>query len=260
MCMFCNPLTSMLRIPAACNGIYGYKPSLGIVPFIGYAASGWTGVNTGIPAVCGPMGRSMRDLVLFTETVRSHKPWEFDPAVIEGVMEFPLPPSLLERKPIVGILHHSDVMPHPPVRRAMRDAKAKLEAAGFETRDFTPSCPSFLDIRHVSRQLFTVDGFSYPKRELAKAGEPVVPSVAKLGYWEIPRKTHEEVWAWNTKKGAIQKAMLDAWQKLGIDVLITPVGPHTAVKAGDWTIDLYTVAWNVTDVSHPTWIRRFKPC
>lgn len=212
---------------------------------IGYAASGWTGVNTGIPAVLGPMGQSVRDLTLFTKVARASQPWKFDPAIIPGIMEAPFPEPT--RKPIIGILGQSGLTPHPPVRRAIREAKAKLQAAGYETRDFDPLCPNFHELRQITRQLFTIDGLSYPKLELARAGEPVVPSVPKIGFWQLPRKSHEEVWELNTKKGALQKKMLDAWQHLEIDLLITPAGPHTALTPGDWINDMYTVVWNAMD-------------
>ncbi|KAL3461773.1 amidase signature domain-containing protein [Aspergillus heterothallicus] len=235
-----------IRLPAAFNGVYGYKPSVGILPFIGYAASGWTGVNTGIPAVLGPIAHSIRDMKLLTEAIRAAEPWLFDPAVIPGAMEHPLPP-LPTKKPTIGILTQSGVTPHPPVLRAIASAKHTLEAAGYDTRDFTPLCPSFATIREISAQLFTVDGASYPRRELARAGEPVVDSVVKFGFWDMPRKTHEEMWAWNTKKGEMQKRMLDAWQELGIDVLVCPAAPHAAIPPEETTKELYTVVWNAVD-------------
>lgn len=232
------------RLPASFNGIYGYKPSAGVLPFIGYAASGWTGVNAGIPAVCGPLGRSVRDLVLFTDAVRARKPWTLDPAVIPNILELPAP----TKKPVVGILHASGATPHPPVRRAIREAQAKLEAAGFETRDFTPVCPDFVEIRDVASAILTVDGMSYQHQQLDKAGEPPVPSVIGFGYWDLPRKRHEEMWALNTHKGALVKQMLDAWHNLGIDVLIAPTAPHAPIPPKYSTSELYTLPWNVMDV------------
>ncbi|KAL7622223.1 hypothetical protein AAE478_007726 [Parahypoxylon ruwenzoriense] len=232
-----------VRIPAACNGIYAYKPSFGVIPMIGYSYSGWTGSNTGIPAVTGPLGHSVRDLSLFTRIVRDAKPWLFDPAVIPNIFE--LNTAAPARKPVVGVIHASGLTPHPPVRRALRESVSKLAAAGFEIRDFKP--PDFIGIREISEQLFTLDGLSYPKQEFARSGEPVVPSVMKIGFWDIPPKTQEEAWQWNTKKLQVQKLMLDEWQRVGCDVVLAPAGPHTAVLPGDWTSDIYTVAWNVTD-------------
>ena len=185
----------------------------------------------------------MRDLKLFTSVVRSAKPWQFDPAVIPSIMENT--PSIPTRKPVIGIIHQSGLTPHPPVRRAIREAQAKLAAAGYQTVDFTP--PDFGEIRNITSQLFTVDGLSYPRRELSKVGEPVVPSVHNIGFWNMPAKTHEEMWEWNTKKGGMQKEMLDAWQTAGIDLVLAPAGPHTAVKPNHWMSDMYTVAWNAVD-------------
>jgi amidase len=114
-------------------------------------------------------------------------------------------------------------------------------------REFTP--PNLLEIRKITEQLFTLDALSYQKQELAKTGEPAVDSVYKIGFWELPRKSQEEAWQWGTKRGEIQKQMLDEWQKVGCDLVLAPAGPHTAVRPGDWISDIYTVAWNAVDVS-----------
>ncbi|KAL3424077.1 fatty-acid amide hydrolase (amidase) [Phlyctema vagabunda] len=229
------------RIPAAANGTYGYKPSNGILPMIGYAASNWPGMNTGVPAVCGPLANSLRDLTLLTKVVRGVKPWIFDPAVVPHICER----GVSARKPVVGVISSSGLTPHPPILRGIREARRKLEAAGFEVKDFSP--PDFADIRKVTKELFTLDGLSYPKRELAKAGEPVVQSVSNIGFWPVPAKTPEEMWRLNAKKLSIQKEMLDRWQQAKVDVVLCPAGPHTAVKPGNWMMDHYTVVWNAVD-------------
>ncbi|ORY54953.1 amidase [Pseudomassariella vexata] len=235
-----------VRIPAAANGVYGYKPSYGVIPMTGYSYSGWTGSNTGIPAVTGPIGHSIRDLAFFTKIVRAAKPWNFDPAVIPNIMELPL---TRDHKPIVGVIHQSGLKPHPPIRRGISESVSKLQAAGFEVRDF--NLPVDLRaVRTISEQLFTLDGLSYPRKEMAKTGEPPVPSVHEIGFWELPPKTQEETWAWNTKRGELAKGVLDEWVRVRCDVLLMPVGAHTAVPPGKWTSDIYTVVWNCVD--YPT--------
>jgi amidase len=229
-------------IPAAANGVYGFKPTCGVLPFIGYAASGYTGVNTGIPATLGPIANSARDLALLVRVVRSAKPWLVDPSVIPNICEL----GASTRKPVIGVIYQSSLTPHPPVRRAMREAVAKLQANGFEVKDFTP--PDFGEIRNVTKELFTLDSLSYQKGELSKAGEPVVSSVQKIGFFDIPRKTQEEAWAWNTKRLAFCKMMLDRWQEAKIDLVLCPAGPHSAVPPGEWNMDTYTVVWNAMDV------------
>ncbi|KAI9746634.1 MAG: hypothetical protein M1818_000348 [Claussenomyces sp. TS43310] len=230
-----------IRIPSAANGIYGYKPSFGVLPMLGFAPSNWPGQNTGIPAVLGPLAHSARDLVLLTRVIRDMQPWHGDPAVIPDVLEA----GTQSRRPVVGIFYKSGLTPHPPVYRALREAVAKLQNAGYEVKDFVP--PDFVEIRKITKQLLTLDGLSYPKRELEKAGEPVLPAVESFGFWSEPAKTPEEHWALNAQKGAMQKQMLDRWQQAEVDVVICPAGPYTAVLPGGWISDHYTVAWNAVD-------------
>ncbi|KAJ4391809.1 hypothetical protein N0V93_005429 [Gnomoniopsis smithogilvyi] len=230
-----------IRIPSAACGIYGYKPTFGVLPMLGYAASSWTGMNTGVPAVLGPMGHSVRDLSLFTTVVRASKPWLDDPAIIPFAFER----GHSERAPVIGTIEKSGLTPHPPIRRALLEAADRLRQAGLVVKEFEPV--DFSKIGKVTRQLFTVDGLSYQKRELSKVGEPPVPSVEGIGFWDIPKKTHEEMWSWNTKKLALQKEMLDRWTAAGVDVVLCPAGPYTAVKPDEWTQDMYTVCWNAVD-------------
>jgi amidase len=234
-----------IRVPAAANGVYGFKPTCGILPFYGYAASGYTGVNTGVPATLGPLAQSIRDLNLFFRTIRDAKPWTVDPAIVPNICEQPV----VIRKPVVGVVYKSGLTPHPPIQRAIREAVVKLTAAGFEVKDFTP--PDFGDIRNITKELFTLDGLSYQKQQLSEAGEPVVPSVETIGFWQIPPKTQEQAWEWNTKRLGVCKEMLDRWQEAKIDVVLCPAGPHTAVLPGEWANDMYTVAWNAVDVRRP---------
>jgi amidase len=207
-----------------------------------YANSTHAGLNTGIPAVCGPLARSVRDLKLLTKIARDDKPWLTDPSIIPYVFEH----GTVDRKPVVGVIYQSDTLtPHPPIRRALRETVEKLKAAGLEVKEFIP--PSYAAINEVTRQLFTLDGLSYAKRELAQSGEPPVASVRSIGFWDLPEKTSEENWAWNAKKQKFQKEMLDKWTAAGIDIVLCPAGAHTALLPREWTNDSYTVTWNALD-------------
>jgi amidase len=232
-----------IRIPAAANGVYGFKPSFGLLPLLAYANSNWLGMNTGIPAVCGPLGHSVRDLNLLMRVVRDQKPWLVDPAVIPHVFEA----GIVQRKPVVGIIRSNGLTLHPPIMRGINEAAVKLKAQGFEVKDFTPPF-TFTQTREISEQLFTIDGLSYAREQFEASGEPPVPSVIDIGFWDLPRKTPEEQWSWNAKKIVQQIQMVDAWQAQGIDVVLCSAGPHTAVEPGKWTNDLYTVWVNALDL------------
>jgi amidase len=231
------------RIPAAAQGVYGYKPSSGILPFYGSSPSTWAGTNSGVPAVCGPLGHSARDITLLVDVIRNIQPWLVDPGVIPNIMEMPLQ----TRRPVVGVIRQNALTPHPSVKRAIEEAVIKLEAEGFEVKDFNP--PDFAEIKIITQELFTIDGLSYAREQLAKTGEPLVDSVAKLGLWFRKRKSYEEFWSLNAQKLGYQKKMLDAWQAAKVDVVLCPAGPHSAVPQGEWINTMYTVCWNAVDVS-----------
>lgn len=74
-----------IRIPAACNGLYGAKPSQDRVPFSGQQMGSLPGTSAlGISARAGPIARSPRDCELFFKTVASARPWERDPNLVPG--------------------------------------------------------------------------------------------------------------------------------------------------------------------------------
>ncbi|KAL1887598.1 hypothetical protein Sste5346_010099 [Sporothrix stenoceras] len=233
-----------IRIPAAAQGVYGFKPSSGLLPMLGSEPSTWAGTNTGVPAVCGPLANSLRDMQLLVKTVRAAAPWTLDPTTLPYIYEA-VPSTQTPRRPVVGVIRQSGLTLHPPVRRAIQEAVSRLQAAGFEMREFVP--PDFATIKKITAELFTLDGLSYARQELARTGEPVLDSIVKLGLWPRKAKTPEEMWSWNAKKAAYQKQMHAAWAAAGIDIALCPAWPHSAVKPGDWSNTMYTVCWNGVD-------------
>ncbi|PBP20683.1 hypothetical protein BUE80_DR008603 [Diplocarpon rosae] len=72
---------------AAPNGVYGYRSTCGLLPFIRCATSGYTRANSGIGATLGPIDQLARDLSLFTRVVQDAKPWLVDLTVVPNVSE-----------------------------------------------------------------------------------------------------------------------------------------------------------------------------
>lgn len=117
-----------IRIPAAFNGLYGFKPSGKRVP-----TAGWECTMTGsesIIAVAGPLGHCVEDLELFFQVVSNAKPWLKEPLLGFPWLSQPEPePSKLT----VGMMLWDEVvMPHPYITRAIREVAEKLEKAGCD--------------------------------------------------------------------------------------------------------------------------------
>ena len=111
-----------IRVPSVCNGIYGFRPSVGIVPHGGVRDLTTPGTD-GVRSTAGPMATSLRDVALFLRTTMKTKTWQYDSAVIS------LPWTDLTPKNRVRIglvLDEGMHTPSPPVRRGLKKASDLL--------------------------------------------------------------------------------------------------------------------------------------
>ena len=69
-----------IRVPAMCNGVFGFKPANGRLPYHGQALTSTEGMyRVGITAVAGPLAKSVEDLdVVLRETVPRARLWGED--------------------------------------------------------------------------------------------------------------------------------------------------------------------------------------
>ena len=68
-----------IRFPAAFCGVFGHKPSFGLVPSSGYLDHAAGGTTEADVNVIGPIARSAEDLeLLLTILLRQEKPWKID--------------------------------------------------------------------------------------------------------------------------------------------------------------------------------------
>lgn len=102
-------------------------------------------------------------------------------------------------------------------------------------------------------QYYTADGGEDIRRDVAAGGEPFIPHVEALVNKGKAISVYE-YWQLNKKKLAAQKRYLDLWnttrsKKTGnqIDILITPVMPHSAVPHRKCRWVGYTKVFNFVD-------------
>jgi len=115
-----------IRVPSVCNGIYGFRPTVGIVPHGGVRDLTTPGTD-GVRSTAGPMATSLRDVVLFLKTTMQTKTWQYDSTVIS------VPWTNLKPKDKVRIglvLDEGMHTPSPPVRRGLEKAADLLRNSG----------------------------------------------------------------------------------------------------------------------------------
>ncbi|TVY23922.1 Acetamidase [Lachnellula hyalina] len=246
---FGTDIAGSLRIPALCNGVYGFKPSSGIMPFSGQRlpfAPGWEGI--GIVASAGPMASSVRACSFALKAILKSVPSDVDPMCLRipwyesaELARLKNPKSLR-----IGVVGDDGLFTiTPPVRRAMKEAEKKLKLAGVTTVHV--KLPLMLELLGVIGEMLAVNGTEYLMDLIHSTGEPLIPSVEKLGLLAGSPKTMGEYFELNRKRQDIALVYSKFWIDNNLDALIMPPAPHTAVPENAWAVPSYTAIWNLLD-------------
>lgn len=116
-----------LRIPAACTGIFAFRPSFGRFP-TQRCRSGLAGQEA-VHSVNGPLAKTLEDIVLYSKTVVDCRPWLHDAKCL------PIPWRSVQSKrrlKLAVMWNDGMVMPTPPVQRALKETVEKLKIAGHD--------------------------------------------------------------------------------------------------------------------------------
>ncbi|KAF4618352.1 hypothetical protein G7Y89_g14950 [Cudoniella acicularis] len=241
-------IAGSIRIPALCNGVYGFKPSSCVIPFSGQRmpyAPGWEGV--GIVANAGPIATSARACSFVMWSIMKATPSNLDPSClripwVDSSVLSRVEPSKLR----IGVVVDDGLFtPTPPVRRGMDECSAKLSRAGATLIPI--ELPLMVEALTLIREMLTVNGSDYLMGIINSTGEPLIPSVGKLGLLAGSPKTMGEYFTLNEKRHEMCKIYSKLWSEHQLDAIIMPPAPHTAVPEDQWATASYTAIWNLLD-------------
>ncbi|KAJ8111798.1 hypothetical protein OPT61_g5692 [Boeremia exigua] len=240
-----------IRIPSHMNGLYGLKPSNTRLPYQGVSVS--TDGQEHVPSVIGPMSRCIDSLVAVTKAVIHSTPWDHDPRCCPIPWRSEMFEDAQSRPLCIAVMRDDGVVrPHPPVTRVLETVAAKLKRAGHDIVAWSPGslhqeCIDIMD------QYYTADGGEDIRRDVEAGGEPFIPHVEALVNRGQPISVYS-YWKLNKAKIAAQKRFLELWMstrspKSGaeIDILLTPVMPHSAVPHRKCRWVGYTKIFNFVD-------------
>lgn len=239
-----------IRIPSACCGLFGLKPSRGRTSSAPLEHL-WVGLGTN-----GPLARTVLDSALVYDAIRGNVPGDRftapDPATSFTDAAGAAPGRLRigwSTKPV-----SKGVRPHPEHVEAVRATARLLEELGHEVREVDPHYPDptpafvpqfFAGIREEA------DAVEHPDRL-----EPRTREVYRLGAWVRPA-----VVRWALRAGERLATKADRVFE-DVDVLLTPTiaprprtvgaldrGGAVALAARSMPMIAYTALWNVT--GHP---------
>ena len=251
-----------IRQPAALCGLYGMKPSSTRFPYAGVPVS--HDGQSHVPSSIGPMSRDLPTLITVMRECLLAEPWNLDPNVTPIPWREDVFQSSQKQPLRIGVIFDDGVVkPHPEIEAAVRLAADMLEAAGHEIIAWNTS--DHMECIKIMDQFYRADGGEDIRREVEAAGEPMIPHVAALvgsskpisvyEYWQLSRQKTEAQEAYNYKwnETAAQPGRSESpFQKQkflprSVDVIISPVTPHTAIphRSARWTG--YTKIWNFLD-------------
>ncbi|KAI0757016.1 general amidase [Daedaleopsis nitida] len=254
-----SDLGGSVRYPSTFNGLYGMRPSASRLPYSGCVNS--TEGQDSSPSCLGPISGSIAGIKTLTKAVIGQQPWLLDPLCIRKKWDDEAY-SLAEHgggsELCFAIMwDDGEVVPHPPILRALHFTKACLEAGGHKVIDWKPI--KHLELYETLAKIWMAGAIEDINTVLATTGEPRLTSMAVEGADPMDTGVHYDegisaydLWQLHKKRIALREEYLAAWRATAavtgtgrpVDAIIAPVASYAAPPHGKATITTYTMVWN----------------
>ncbi|MER6271662.1 amidase family protein [Streptomyces sp900105755] len=228
-----SDLAGSLRLPAHYCGVYGLRPTHGLVPARGHIPRppGW--ITSSDMVTPGPLARHPRDLDLLLDALTTPSPAENSPWIIK------LPEPRRGGGPLRVAVWATDTT--CPVDRETGDALATVEqalaSAGTNVRcttgpvSFTDSLRLFEQLLHATATAATDDEAG--AAELAAARDLQEDDTSPRGtFLRYRTQTHRTWLRANEERHRLREMWHRFFADAEHDVLITPAAPTAAIPAG----------------------------
>lgn len=244
-----------IRIPAICCGTYGFKPTVGRVPYGAQRGCSDPGLKF-IKACAGPLTNDFEALELFAKAAIGAEPAKYDSTALDiPWRSLSLDPK---QKLRLGVLAEDPNYPwHPPVRAIISKATQKLKERGYELVRLDPAECHISDANEIAWGLFSLDQTA--AGIVSSAQEPDIPSririksdFAKVKASFAPEARELEGLAKLSLLSRKRAEILENWRKLWnrhqLDAVIGPGAQNTAVEHDMYGVPPYTTFLNLLDV------------
>jgi Asp-tRNA(Asn)/Glu-tRNA(Gln) amidotransferase A subunit family amidase len=246
-----------IRVPAMCNGIYGFKPSNGRIPYGKQQDADVTpGMSRiGMQAVAGPLARSLDDIdFVMREVFPRAELWGEDCLPGTWTDESGVQGSGEEGRFVIGILRgdgNCELL--PPVRMVIDEvAEVLRRTPGVQVVD-VPTPPTWTHCQSLINKFYGIAGGEAMADLLEKSAEPLVP-------WMVGRFKRgkplvlKEVAKLQARRTELEREMLDVWNKptdsgriRKIDAMVCPVAAHPVPEIDRWNAVGYTSSFVLLD-------------
>ncbi|MFD5914363.1 amidase family protein [Streptomyces massasporeus] len=230
-----SDLAGSLRLPAHYCGVYGLRPTHGLVPTRGHVPRppGWLTISDMVTP--GPLARHPRDLdllltALTTPAPTEGTPWRVDlPTVGKGIQQLSI--AIWAEDPNCPVDHET--------AQALGTLEKALTAAGAQVRH-SPGPARFADSTRLFEQLLHATATGTANDETAAAELAAArqlqddDSSPRAIFLRHRTQTHRSWLRANEERARLRSD----WQRFFTDhdVLVTPAAPTPAIAAGSRTL------------------------
>ncbi|CDK25120.1 unnamed protein product [Kuraishia capsulata CBS 1993] len=239
-----------IRIPALCNGVYGFRPTIGRVPYGGQQSPSTTlsgrpdGTLCGLTAVAGPLTNDCDDMKVFFKAVIEGQPWKYDGTAKCVPFDRSFDSWTGKEKLKIGVVLEDKAIPiHPNIKKTILESAAKLKAAGHEVIIFDES-PDIWRGWQISSSLFRYDGNYSMSYNIISSGEPPIQEISTFHF--PPNKLPDLV-SLTRAKAKLVLEWRNFFTNQNLDVLMCAAAPCSAPVHGDFLDAPYTTIWNMCD-------------
>jgi len=249
---FGTDIGGSIRVPAMCQGIYGFKPSTGRVPFGGQQNGQVEGKGRiGLQAVAGPLAHSVADInAVMAEIVPRAELFGEDG--IPGSWT-PSVPASLTRNFTIGVLKTDGlVTPLPPIIRVLDEiANTLRRTPGVEVVDI-PLPPVLPKCQGLAGRLMGIDDGSHMLDLIESMDEDLIPWLqGRMKRGKALDVT--QLAKLHAQRAEVEKEMLKMWTLSNysvarrVDAIICPVAPHPVPEMDRYNAVGYTSTFVLLD-------------
>ena len=251
---FGTDIGGSIRVPAMCNGIYGFKPSVGRVPFGDLESGQMAGKGRiSLQAVGGPLANTVADLgAVMAEIVPRAELFGEDCIPGRWERESAILPELKPRNFTIGVLKSDGIVtPLPPITRILDEVAESLRQTPGVTVVDIPLPAALKKCQAIAGRLMGVDGGATMLDILEKTGEPLIPWLEGRTKRGNPL-TLAQLAQLQEQRSAVEKELLAMWTIGGfytdrVDAIITPVAPHPVPEIDRYNAVGYTSSFVLLD-------------
>ncbi|EAW07383.1 putative general amidase [Aspergillus clavatus NRRL 1] len=272
---FGTDIGGSIRVPALCNGVYGFKPSVGRVPYGGQESGQLAGkARIALQAVAGPLARSVADLGAVLEHIVPRAELFGEDCIpgFWGPFPRPAPISSFSSCPTTGVgqgqgqagklrvgVLRSDglVEPLPPIARVLDEVAAVLRRTpGVEVVE-VPVPAALSKCQGVAGRLMGVDDGGPMVDLLTATDEPLIPWLR--GRMRLARGralSIEQLAGLQAQRTALEREMLGMWTggegsgagaERVLDAIMLPAAPHPVPELDRWNAVGYASSFVLLD-------------